>query len=304
MTPLTSDERTLEQYICDLLKFRQLTGDKFLEICAVPKLKKHCFDMMRNAGADMFSVDENNQTALSKAAESGNLVLLRTLLEQKLDPEHTDNFGETALMVALRCGNRSVAECLLKIARENVKIIDNDGATLLHKAAWGNLPELAKLLLEEYGFDLEAKDHYGRTALHIAAYQGNTRILKYLLEKSANVNAADNEGKTPIFSGAYDGNLKAVKLLCEYGTDLLLKDNTGLTVLEYAVSRKEFETAKFLNKKSGIVYPKLENMIKQHKSEQHLLAKERIKEIKNISINDDLTMPEKFRIFRVQAVEN
>ena len=216
MTPLTSDECTLEQYIGNLLKSQQLTGNKFLEFCAVPKLKKHCFDMMRNAGTDMFFVDENNQTALFKAAESGNLVLLRTLLEQNLDPEHTDNFGETALMVALRCGNRSVAECLLKIAREDVKIIDKDGATLLHKAAWGNLPELANVLLQEYNMDIDSQNYAGRTALHVAAYQGNTRILKYLLEHTANVNAIDNEGRTPIFSGAYDGNLKTVKLFCEY----------------------------------------------------------------------------------------
>ena len=279
MATLISDDRSLEQYICDLVKTHQLSGNKFLELCAVPKLKKHCFDMMRDAGVNMFSVDENNQTALFKAAESGNLVLLRALLEEKIAPEHTDNFGENALMVALRCGNRSVAECLLKIARNPVKIIDNEGATLLHKAAWGNLPELAKLLLEEYGFDLETKDHYGRTALHVAAYQGNTRFLKYLLEKSANVNAIDKEGKTPIFSGTYDGNLKTIKLLCEYGADLHLKDNINLTVLEYAIRRKEFETAKFLNGKLGNICPNLENMIKQHKSEQQLRARELIKEI-------------------------
>lgn len=279
MTPLTSDERTLEQYIGDLLKSQQLTGNKFLEFCAVPKLKKHCFDMMRDAGVDMFSVDENNQTALFKAAESGNLVLLRALLEEKIAPEHTDNFGETALMVALRCGNRSVAECLLKIARDPVKIIDNEGATLLHKAAWGNLPELANVLLLEHNMDIDSKDYAGRTALHVAAYQGNTRFLKYLLEKSANVNAIDNEGKTPIFSGAYDGNLKTIKLLCEYGADLLLKDNSNLTVLEYAISRKEFETAKFLNVKLGNIYPDLENMIRKHKSDQHSRARKLIKEI-------------------------
>lgn len=279
MTTLTSDERTLEQYICDLVKSKQLTGNKFLEICAVPKLKKHCFDMMRNAGTDMFSVDENNQTALFKAAESGNLVLLRALLEQKLDPEHTDNFGENALMVALRCGNRSVAECLLKITDDPTRITDNEGSTLLHKAAWGNLPELANMLLQEYNMDIDTKDYTGRIALHIAAYQGNTRILKYLLEHGANINAVDNEGKTPIFSGAYDGNLKTVKLLCECGANLLLKDNTNLTVLEYAISRKEFETAKFLNGKLGNIYPDLENMIRKHKSDQHSRARKLIKEI-------------------------
>ena len=290
MATLISDERSLEQYIRDLVKTHQLTGNKFLEICAVPKLKKHCFDMMRNAGVNMFSVDENNQTALFKAAESGNLVLLRSLLEHNLDLEHTDNFGENALMVALRCGNRSVAECLLKIACEDVKIIDNDGATLLHKAAWGNLPELANVLLLEHNMDIDSKDYAGRTALHVAAYQGNTRILKYLLEHGANINAVDNEGRTPIFIGAYDGNLKTVKLLCEYGADLHLKDNSNLTVLEYAVSRKEFETAKFLNGKLGNIYPDLENMIRKHKSEQHSRAMELIKEINKYQKND-LPMP-------------
>lgn len=42
MATLISDERSLEQYIRDLVKTHQLTGNKFLEICAVPKLKKHC----------------------------------------------------------------------------------------------------------------------------------------------------------------------------------------------------------------------------------------------------------------------
>ena len=190
----------------------------------------------------------------------------------------------------IRCGNHSVAECLLKIAREDVKIIDNDGATLLHKAAWGNLPELANVLLLEHNMDIDSKDYAGRTALHVAAYQGNTRILKYLLEHAANVNAVDNEGRTPIFSGAYDGNFKTVKLLCEYGADLHLKDNSNLTVLEYAVSRKEFETAKFLNGKLGNIYPDLENMIRKHKSEQHSRAMELIKEINKYQKND-LPMP-------------
>ena len=291
MTSIAGDTHTLEQYIGDLIKSKQLTGNKFLEICALPKLKKHCFDMMHKAGADIFAVDENNQNALFKAAESGNLILLRTLLSLGVEFKHRDNFGEVPLMVALRCGNRSVAEYLLEITDDPATVIDNDGSSLLHKAAWGNLPELAKLLLNEYGMDIDIKDHAGRTALHVAAYQGNTRILKYLLEHAANVNAVDNEGKTPVFSGAYDGNLKTVKLLCEYGANLLLKDNDNQTVLEYAISRKEFETAKFLNNKSGNTYPNLENAIKRHKAEQHLRIKQLVEEIKQISTKNDLLLP-------------
>ena len=291
MTSIAGDTRTLEQYISDLLKSGELTGNKFLELCSFPKLKKHCFDLMCNTGVNVFVVDESNQTALFKAAQSGNLILVRALLGMQLDPQHTDNFGETALSVALRCGNRSVAECLLKIADKPPQITDNEGSTLLHKAAWGDLPELAKLLLYEYGMDIDIKDHAGRTALHVAAYQGNTRILKYLLENAANVNAVDNENRTPIFSGAYDGNLKTVKLLCEYGTKLHLKDNTNRTVLEYAISRNEFETAKFLNNKLGNTYPNWENSIKRHKAEQHLRMKQLVEGMKQISTKNDLLFP-------------
>ena len=247
--------------------------------------------MMHKAGADIFAVDENNRNALFMAAESGNLVLLRTLLSLGVEFKHRDNFGEVPLMVALRCGNRSVAEYLLEITDDPAAVIDNDGSSLLHKAAWGDLPELAKLLLNEYGMDIDIKDHAGRTALHVAAYQGNIRSLKYLLGCSANVNAIDNEGKTPVFSGAYDGNLKTVKLLCEYGAKLDLQDNTNLTVLEYAVSRKEFETAKFLNNQSGNTYPILENAIKRHKAEQHLRIKQLVEEMKQISTKNDLLLP-------------
>ena len=247
--------------------------------------------MMHKAGADIFAVDENNQNALFKAAESGNLILLRALLSLEVEFKHRDNFREVPLMVALRCGNRSVAEYLLEITDDPATVIDNNGSNLLHKAAWGDLPELAKLLLDQYGMDIDIKDHAGRTALHVAAYQGNTRILKYLLEHSADVNAVDNEGKTPIFSGAYDGNLKTIKMLCEYGANLLLKDNDNLTVLEYAVSRKEFETAKFLNNKSGNTYPNLENAIKRHKADQHLRIKQLVKQMKQLSIKNDLPLP-------------
>ena len=291
MTSLVSNERTLEQYIIDLLKSKQLTGNKFLELCALPKLKKHCFNMMRDGGADIFAVDENNQNALFKAAESGNLILLRTLLALGVDFRHRDNFGEIPLSVALRCGNRSVAECLLEITDNPATVIDNEGSSLLHKAAWGNLPESAELLLDQYNMDINIKDYAGRTALHVAAYQGNTKVLKYLLERSTDVNVIDNEGKTPIFSGAYDGNMKTVKMLCEYGANLLLRDNNDLTVLEYAIRRKEFETAKFLNGKSGNIYPKLENAIKRHKAEQSLRIRQAIEEMKQMSVKNDLSLP-------------
>ena len=148
MASLKSDEPTIEQYISDLLKSGQLTGSKLLEICAVPKLKKRYFDMLLEADVNMLAVDEHGRNALFSAAESGNLVLLRALLEQGLNPMKKDDSGEIPLSVAVRCGNLSVAECLLGKTKNPASVVDNEGSTLLHKAAWGDMPGIAKKLIE------------------------------------------------------------------------------------------------------------------------------------------------------------
>ena len=245
--------QTIENFITKRLNNGTLTADDFLYICSLPKLKKQYFNMLLNAGVDMSVTNQHGENALFKAAESGNLVLLRALLEYGLNPMQQDDSGEIPLAVAVRCGNLSVAECLLSITKNPASIVDKEGATLLHKAAWGDMPSIACELLDKHGVDIECKDNFGRTAVHIAAYQGSYKMLKYLLgEKKANVNAIDHDGRTPLFSGAYDGNNRVLKILCECGADLSVKDKNGMTALDFAFSKNEFETVKFLKKTIAI----------------------------------------------------
>ncbi len=243
--------KNVETFITERLSNGTFTTGDFLELCAQPKLKKQYFNMLLDANVDMSGCDRQGQNALFKAAESGNLVLLRALLEYGLDPMQPDNAGELPLAAAVRCGNLSVAGCLLAITTDPASVVDNEGASLLHKAAWGDLSPVAAALIEQYGVSVECRDNAGRTALHIAAYQGSCKVLKYLLTgKSADINATDLEGRTPLFSAAYDGNSRALKILCEYGADLSVKDRNGLTALDFAASKKELETVKFLKRQN------------------------------------------------------
>ncbi len=58
--------------------------------------------------------------------------------------------------------------------------------------------EIVKLLVEK-GADVNAKDNDGQTVLHRAAYERNLDVVKWLVEeKGADVNAKDNNGKTPV----------------------------------------------------------------------------------------------------------
>lgn len=235
------------------LQTNSLTTDELLQIFAEPKLKKEYFNMLIAGNINIASENTQGQTALFKAAESGNLVIVRALLECGLDPSQKDISGETPLSAAIRCGNRSVAEALLKITPDPAGVIDNDGSTLLHKAAWGNLTPIAALLLDKYDFNVDCRDNYGRTPVHTAAYQGNTRLLKYLLtEKSADINVRDLDGRTPLFSGAYDSNIKTLKLLCELGADMSIQDKYGLTAAGFARNQNNPAAARFLDRQAAI----------------------------------------------------
>lgn len=240
-------------FIRSKLQTNSLTADELLQIFAEPKLKKEYFNMLMAGNVDIKLENAQKQTALFKAAESGNLVIVRALLECGLDPAQKDISGETPLSAAIRCGNRSVAEALLEITSDPAGVIDNEGSTLLHKAAWGNLTPIAALLLDKYDFNVDCRDNYGRTPAHTAAYQGNTRLLKYLLtEKSAVINVRDLDGRTPLFSGAYDSNIKTLKLLCELGADMSIQDKYGLTAAGFARNQNNPAAAKFLDRQAAI----------------------------------------------------
>ncbi len=227
-----------------------------LGVCAVPKLPKAVFNTLLASGADIRGVDEHGQNALFKAAETGNLILLRALLEHGVNPMQRDEAGEFPLSVALRCGNAVVADCLLSVTKNPACVIDRQGCNLLHKAAWGDVSSVARLLVQIHKIPVESQDADGHTALHIAAYQGSNKMLKYLVkELNANVNAIDREGRTPIFSGAYDTNLRTLKLLFALGADLNWKDHQGMTVLQFAAARKEFKAEKFLKSCLGLSRP-------------------------------------------------
>lgn len=250
-TVLGAGGAELEQFIAERLKTGTLTAEELLGICALPKLKKRYFDMLLAGGANLRARDAHGRTVLFAAAESGNLVLLRALLGLKLDPMRRDDSGEIPLATALRCGNLSVAQCLLELTPAPAAVVDDEGSTLLHKAAWGDVTGIARPLVERYGLPADSRDRYGRTPLHVAAYQGSGKMLKYLLEEcSADVDAADCEGRSPIFSAAYDGNLRALKILCEHGADSSVKDRNGLTALEFARTWGEFEATRFLSRRA------------------------------------------------------
>jgi ankyrin repeat protein len=149
------------------------------------------------------SVTEQQITDLFKAAQEGNAVHLRELLDVEPTLANAEN---------------------------------NDGLTPLGFAAHFGKVEAVQVLLE-YGADVNALSHSkvsfipSNTALH-AAIAGNksTAVIEILIKNGADVNAIDSHEHTPIQAAAFEGNLDITRLLLDNGADLSRKAGFGSAI--------------------------------------------------------------------------
>jgi ankyrin repeat protein len=115
-------------------------------------------------------------TPFLRAAESGDVAVMRLLLEHGADPKIKTIDNKTALMLASGVGY-------------------SDGSTF--EWSQNTTLEAVKLCLE-LGEDVNAASDRGLTAIHGAAHRGSNAILQYLAQKGARLDAKDKQGRTPL----------------------------------------------------------------------------------------------------------
>ena len=126
---------------------------------------------------------EDGATPFLRAAQSGDVTVMKLLLEHGADPKIATSNGDTALMVAAGIGWV-------------------DGVTFEWSEA-ENL-EAVKMCLD-LGIDPNIADGDGRTALHGAAHKGRNDVIRLLVEHGAKLDARD-KGSRDTFTGALEGH--------------------------------------------------------------------------------------------------
>jgi ankyrin repeat protein len=114
-------------------------------------------------------LDEEGATAFLRAAQSGDVPLMRLLLEHGADPHIYTELGVTPLAVAAGIGW--------------VEGVTTEWST-------AQTVEAVKLLLE-LGIDPNYQADTGRVALHGAAHKGATEVVRILIEAGANMDLRD-----------------------------------------------------------------------------------------------------------------
>jgi ankyrin repeat protein len=109
-----------------------------------------------------------------RAARSGDIELMKLLLDHGADPKLANKDGVTALSVASGIGYTDSNRGTEPQALEAVK------------------------LCVSLGLDVNAATDKGETAMHGAARRGANTIIQYLSDKGASVSATNKQGLTPL----------------------------------------------------------------------------------------------------------
>ena len=186
--------------------------------------------------SEIDSVEELfNCTALHYAVFHNRSDVVHFLCEKGADLNVQNKHGLTAVLCAADKNFTSLVRTLVKFGA-NLKLTDNQGFSLLHKAVLSSNLDLVQFLLEECALllDINASSDEGFTPLHQAALHGHNKIIKVLLANGASVSCVSRQKATPLHLACTKDHERAAELLLEKGAFVDAQDRSQRTPLHYA----------------------------------------------------------------------
>ncbi|XP_034667182.1 ankyrin repeat domain-containing protein 49 [Drosophila subobscura] len=162
------------------------------------------------------------------------------LIEEDKNPQAS---VERMILWAVNENRISEVREILRLDPDAVNARDSDGYSPLHRAAYNNFVDIAKLLLQHKA-DPNARTDLGWTPLHSACKWNNADVAQILLQFGADVNAESEGKQTPLHIAATVSNCRNT------ATTLLLDRNVQ--------SKKENnseEMAAVIARRTGMSYP-------------------------------------------------
>jgi len=139
---------------------------------------------LMSAGCRVDAAGYDDNTALHRAAEHGNVQLVAMLIDvAEADMTLTNSAGNTPLMVACENGHVDVVQCLLQRSshKEVLHWCNSDGKTCFHLAALSGEVDLVNVLLQA-GVRAYDVDSAGNTALVLSIWLRNFDFASSLLQ--------------------------------------------------------------------------------------------------------------------------
>jgi uncharacterized protein len=119
---------------------------------------------------------------------------------------------------------------------KDVKSVEPDGTTALHRAARSDDLHTAQMLIAS-GANVKAANRYGVTPLYLACTNGDAALIEMFVKAGADPNTALPEGETALMTASRTGKVDAVNALIAHGADINRKENwRGQNALMWAAA--------------------------------------------------------------------
>jgi len=202
-------------------------------------------DLVRR-GTDINHADYDGRTAFAVACREGSYKVVELLIEEGVDKDTKNRWGNTPLDEAISTRQGPVIE-LLTMYKASTNC--EDEALECYKAAnRGDIEQLRRLF--ENRVDPNIRQYDKRTAIHQAAAHGNIQLVEFLVGKNADVNVLDRWGRTPLQDAVSGHHRNLSTLLRSLGATMPL--SFGTSHLLSAASRGDVETISLLIKNAGL----------------------------------------------------
>ena len=185
----------------------------------------------------------NDKTALMFAAQKGYLDCVKELIKAKANVNTKNKAGETAIWFAIGQPN-TLKEIINAKADVNVKVINNLWTPLMYNAQNGHTECVKALIAGKADLNLQDKDDW--SALMSAARNGHTECVKALIAGKADLNLQEKDGWSALRLAARYGHTECVKALIAGKADLNLQDKDDWSALMGAARNGHTECVKAL----------------------------------------------------------
>jgi ankyrin repeat protein len=207
---------------------------------------------------DLEKANQNNQTPLHSAMETGHFYCAKLLIEAKANLNKADSTGATPVHLAIEHNQLDLLEEMLRRGANLESILKETHETALLNAVKNNNLNCVKLLIQSNA-SVNVIDAEKNTACHLAAKIGASAVLKLILEAPALrcINERNADGLTAILIATTSDHLECVKLLVDNDADVNCKEektrNTSFhiaaskgnqSLLEILLSSKRFAESK------------------------------------------------------------
>ncbi len=182
-------------------------------------------------------------SALGAAAKHGHTEAGRLLI---------DAGYEADLHAAAGLGLVDEARRLIEEDRGRLGETQDDGQSVMHRAAEAGQAEMVRLLAE-CGAEIDARADWGGAPLFCVSAPhgreprpGDADVARALIDCGADVNGPGGRGGTPLHGASFRNNVFVARVLLERGADASLADERGETPLDVARSLGHSEIVSLL----------------------------------------------------------